>query len=98
MRDKKGLRIKTGRICRYFRRGYCAKGTQCTFRHSESYQIYAPACNQGLRCRYLAQGRCSFFHPGVGIQKPQRQQDFRFGSLRNRPPMLAQNMSAWMEY
>ena len=88
----------SGKPCRYFKKGYCAKGNQCTFKHIESYKTYAPACNQGPECRYLAQGRCYFFHPGVGIQKPQREHDFRYGSLKNRPPMINRNLSAWLDY
>ena len=85
------------RACRYYRRGYCAKGDQSEFKHGKSYQNYTPACNRGSECRYLSQNRCYFYHQGIGVQKPRMQQDFRFGSMRNRPPMVAQNMSAWLE-
>ena len=85
--------VNASKICRYFRRGYCAKGSQCEFKHSQAYKNYAPACNQGPGCRFLSQNRCSFFHQGVGVQKPRKQQDFQYGSMKSRPPM-----SIWMEY
>ena len=91
-------RQNANKPCRYFRRGYCAKGNQCAFQHNEHNQNYTPACNQGNQCRYLYWNRCSFFHPGVGVQKPQNMQDFRVGMRNNRPPMNMMNMNAWMDY
>ena len=91
-------RRQARKSCRYFRRGYCLKGNQCAFEHSEQTQNHTPACNKGLECRYLYQNRCSFFHPGIGVQKPQNMQDFRFGRRNKRPPMSSNNMNDWMNY
>ena len=61
--------VNASKICRYFRRGYCAKGSQCEFKHSQAYKNYAPNCNQGPGCRFLSQNRCSFFHQGGWCSK-----------------------------
>ena len=83
------------RTCRYFNRGYCAKGDQCKFTHKETQQKRTPTCNQGIQCRFLQQNRCRFYHQGVGVQNPQV---FRFGMGRSNPPMGIRNMDVWMDY
>ena len=54
--------------CRYFANGYCVKGESCSFTHIPYNQV--PMCRNGQRCGYLANGVCSFFHHGVGVQRP----------------------------
>ena len=60
------------KICRYFKRGFCSKGNQCRFIHSKQYQQPTPQCDKGSMCTFLKQNRCSFFHPGIGVQNPRK--------------------------
>ena len=61
--------------CFYYNRGGCWRGDGCRFAHSKQndQRIY-PECRNGQRCRYLANGVCSFFHAGVGVQNPKPQE------------------------
>ena len=92
---------KVNRSCRYFRRGYCAKGNNCNFSHKESQSThYTPTCNKGSQCLFLQQNRCSFYHPGVGVQKPRERpysQGFRSGMKSAWPPMSTRNVKVWMD-
>ena len=65
------------KICRFFVNGGCVKGNTCTFSHPENVgnKSYVPECRNGMRCRYLATGVCSFFHRGVGVQQRNRSQE-----------------------
>ena len=54
--------------CRYFMNGFCIKGEFCSFSHGIKSSV--PLCRNGQRCGYLANGVCSFFHPGVGVLRP----------------------------
>ena len=66
-----GFLPSTSKItCRYFKRGYCSKGEQCRFNHEKPKTHFAPMCNRGQQCVYLARNSCNFFHPGIGVQKP----------------------------
>ena len=68
--------VKTS-LCRYFMNGYCLKGSSCTFSHQLNSS--APYCRNGV---------CSFFHPGVGIQRP------RFSEQTGFRKELSQNMAS----
>ena len=58
------------KICRYFRRGFCFKGSSCKFKHSEGYEqkSFTPKCRKGESCFFLRQNRCKFVHDGIGKQ------------------------------
>ena len=67
--------------CWLFRQGRCHWGERCKFIHTlqqgpgevqggERRREYTEACRRGRGCGYMAAGICSFFHPGVGVQKP----------------------------
>ena len=58
------------KTCRYFKRGVCTKGIHCRFAHVKQNVQVPPQCNKGQMCRFLKQNRCSFFHPGIGVQNP----------------------------
>ena len=81
------------RICRYFKRGFCAKGDQCTYQHKKPIKS-THACNNGMQCHFLKQNRCRFFHPEVGVTN----QGFQFGIRKNRPPVWVRDMNPWMDY
>ena len=34
---------------------------------------YTEACRRGRECGYMAAGICSFYHQGVGVQKPREE-------------------------
>ena len=68
-------------VCKHWRRGHCFKGDQCNFAHVGHQQsreerttreksIRVPACKHGSKCDWLKRGVCSYFHVGVGVQKP----------------------------
>ena len=65
------------RVCRYFLNGACVKGKFCKFSHPQDMNFIpdVPFCRNGFRCKYLAQGVCSFFHKGVGVQMPKFQSE-----------------------
>ena len=65
-----GFQQPPNKICRYFLNGGCSKGRFCRFTHpQEKQERRVPHCRHGNRCRYLAQGVCSFFHRGYGVQQ-----------------------------
>ena len=66
---------KETRICRHFRKGACFKGELCKFVHKRINiaRVFTPRCSKGRNCFFLQQNKCSFFHPGVGVQNPQKQ-------------------------
>ena len=61
------------KICRYFKNGFCRKGDQCLFKHTEGQTNFTPKCARGTGCFFLQQNRCHYFHPGVGVQMPRMQ-------------------------
>ena len=63
------------KIRRYFKNGFCMKGEQCIYKHQRMSANFTPACNRGPGCSFLLQNRCSFFHPGVGVQMPRDKED-----------------------
>ena len=68
--------------CRHFVNGFCLKGDQCFFSHE--VRPSAPLCRNGPRCPYLANGVCSFYHNGIGVQRPRFQNQSGFRNLNNR--------------
>ena len=64
-----GFQGNNSKECFYFIRGHCLKGDTCAFKHGNQ-RNYTPECRNGSHCRYLSSGICSFFHPGVGVQRP----------------------------
>ena len=68
-------------VCKHWRKGNCFKANKCGFSHvgvqktsnsSNTAQTSSkvPACKNGVSCDWLSNGRCSYFHPNVGVQKP----------------------------
>ena len=82
----------SNKICRYFVNGGCVKGSQCVFLHPEGKQFRsAPPCRNGGQCKYLAQGVCSFFHRGYGVQRPRNQ-------FSNQEDSGWQNTGRWCKF
>ena len=65
-------KINKHKLCRYFRNGFCRRGEECNFKHSEE-QRNVSKCKRGQECVFFQQNRCHFFHPGYGVQKPRKQ-------------------------
>ena len=70
-------------VCKHWRKGNCFKGSQCLYSHvgyqqsnsskptlKSNTSSWSPACRHGEGCSWLAKGECSFFHKGIGVQKP----------------------------
>ena len=82
-------------VCRYYRDGKCLKGDSCGYSHvgfvrknvevnkSSRPTQKSSTCRHGVECSWLARGQCSFFHQGVGVQKP-RQQGVRQNSWKEQ--------------
>ena len=66
-------RINKHKLCRYFRNGFCRRGEECNFKHSEEQRDRVSKCKRGQECVFFQQNRCHFFHPGYGVQKPRNQ-------------------------
>ena len=87
---------KDRRVCKYFRQGRCTR-SPCPARHPESpartsqQQKFTPACTRGPNCTFLANNRCHYFHPGVGVQMARttqyRQQEQQGQMQYNHPPV-----------
>ena len=67
-----GFQESNTKECIYFRRGHCLKRSYCRFKHGVQGTL-APKCRNGIHCRFLRSGVCSFFHPGIGVQKPEQE-------------------------
>ena len=52
----------------------------------QQQQQQIPACTRGQNCRFLEWGTCNYFHPGVGVQQPRKQQN----SQQQKPRMQQQ--------
>ena len=63
------------KVCKFFVSGSgCWKGQECRFSHPQTkHPRDTPVCKNGRFCTFLARGVCSFFHGGVGVQKPRVQ-------------------------
>ena len=107
-------RYSEGKICKYFRNGFCVKGEQCVFKHIKSK---IQACKRGQQCIFLYQNRCKFFHEKTGFQEKRKEcrfqencwnlstceffhkeQGFQLATQTNRPPQRVTNLSAWLNY
>ena len=96
--------VSSNIVCKWWRKGNCTN-RNCRYAHvgqqnkvvSESTPTTSarvPACQNGSNCDWLKKGRCSFFHPKVGVQKPwdrrprdsneDRSQDWRQGGGQGR--------------
>ena len=63
------------RICRHFLNGGCSKGQFCRYSHPTHNDVRrTPHCRNGPGCRFLANGVCSFFHRGFGVQQKRKDQ------------------------
>ena len=58
-------------VCKHWRRGRCDRGNQCNFSHVGRQDTQSPVsqstkstvkCRNGLKCSFLARGRCNFGH------------------------------------
>ena len=72
-----GFKTIPTRICRHFSNGWCGKGDWCKFSHPEELnnKFNISECRNGAKCGYLANGICSFYHWGVGVQKLNQNKD-----------------------
>ena len=66
---RKGFQEIRSKYCHFFLKGKCLKGDHCKFFHDESKRSlsrnvpkFIPKCRNGIRCSYLLQGVCRFFH------------------------------------
>ena len=81
------------KICKYFVKGACFKGSLCKFDHPHEKQYRAaPECRNGIQCRYLLSGACSFFHRGVGVQRP------RYNQEHDQENMQTEQTRKWCRY
>ena len=89
--------IRVGnKICKYFATVGCFKGQSCRFKHPEENQRRdTPSCRNGIQCRYLANGVCSFFHRGVGVQNPRQQS--QQSSYQASPPKESRQWCKFLE-
>ena len=83
--NHKSDNVSSREVCKWWKMGKC-NNKRCKYAHV-GYQIKngsepisthstkVPACKNGSRCEWLEKGKCSFFHKGVGIQKPWVQKD-----------------------
>ena len=79
-------------------RRFASIGDQCNFAHvghQQSRELRStrekttrvPACKHGSNCDWLRRGVCSYFHRGVGVQKPwEERQSGRNQSNSQRQP------------
>ena len=72
------------KVCRYFQNGFCRKGDQCLFKHTDIQTNSTPMCGRGQGCFFFQQNRCNFFHPGVGVQMPRMQHKSKTAECRYR--------------
>ena len=102
------------KACRYFKSGFCRKGDECVFKHTEVQENFTPKCNRGPGCHYFQQNRCHFLHPGVGFQQrecrykdqcwnmfecPFLHPNQGFRFAHRRPrPPQGMRVNAWMDY
>ena len=81
MTSKHDFTVKSTKQCHFYKKGTCDRPSTCRYRHegpveksnpipSENpiVQRETPKCNRGSGCSFKAQGRCYYFHEGVGVQ------------------------------
>ena len=87
---------RSKQVCKHWRRGHCLKGDHCNYAHvghqnpRDSITIRentmrVPACRHGSDCDWLKRGTCSYFHTGVGVQKPWNNRDSGHGQEERQP-------------
>ena len=70
--------------CRFFKQGRCNKEL-CRFSHKQqNNREFAPECTRGQQCQFFAWGSCNFFHKGVGVQQPKKQQNLQRQSMQQQ--------------
>ena len=73
--------VRNNEVCKHWRKGHCVKGDQCNYAHvghqnsgdlrtTREKTTRVPACKHGSNCDWMKRGACSYFHRGVGVQKP----------------------------
>ena len=71
-------KVKSRVVCKHWRRGHCTKGKFCLYSHvghpnnagaTNKNSTKVPSCKNGSTCQWLKKQSCSYFHPGVGVQK-----------------------------
>ena len=84
---------KTNKPCRYFLKNRCFKGQDCKFLHEkvnlnlkniEANKIDPKMCKNGLKCNFLKQNRCHFYHKIAAQSAHPNQQ--KVGRSDPRPP------------
>ena len=74
-------------VCKHWRNGNCFRADRCKFSHvgvqrkqtspsttgSSTANKRTAACRHGDKCSWFERGICSYFHKGVGFQKPAAQ-------------------------
>ena len=83
--NEKHNKVEVSReVCKHWRNGNCFRGDRCGFSHVGTQRKQTPpsttrpttsiaktaACRHGDSCSWLERGVCSYFHKGVGVQKP----------------------------
>ena len=93
-----GFQEVRNKVCKYFvSASGCWKGQQCRFSHPQTKQFQdTPACKNGNFCTFLAKGVCSFFHRGVGVQKPRIQ--LPVNQTNQNPTLFQQETRGWCKY
>ena len=82
-------------VCKWWRMGRC-NNINCKYAHVGNQQrkssefkntkeTKAAEYKNGNRCEWLDKGKCSFFHKGVGIQKPWVNKDRNHEERRQEP-------------
>ena len=73
--------VRYKEVCKHWRRGHCKKGDQCDYSHvgyqksmdsrtTRDTNMKVPACKHGSSCDWMKKGICSYFHRGIGVQRP----------------------------
>ena len=73
--------VRNKEVCKHWRRGHCKKGDQCDYSHvgyqksresrtTSEPNMKVPACKNGSSCDWMKKGICSYFHRGIGVQRP----------------------------
>ena len=94
-----GFHEVKAQVCRYFVGvSGCWKGNECRFSHPPHTKPNTdiPMCKNGFRCFFLANGVCSYFHRGIGVQKPKNL--FQEETMNQSPNLFQQPGRRWCKY
>ena len=101
--------VRSKEVCKHCRKGHCFKGDQCNFAHvghqnvrdsrdTRENNTRVPACKHGSNCDWLKRGACSYFHRGIGVQKPWAKNNRERGhALDERQPSRNQTQP-WRQF